>query len=165
MSEAWATGRLLVLLLAVAWAGAVDLRRRIIPNGLNLAAFAVLLALRLGEGASQAAASRGLWAPLAAGVLGGAALGGAMLALHVVTRGALGMGDVKLAGVIGTGLGLRLGLVALFLAFVVGALVSLVLLGLGRARLRDRLPFGPAMAVGTWLAALWGGPIGRWLFG
>lgn len=70
--------------------------------------------------------------------------------------GGLGWGDVKLAGMIGAFLGVRSTLVALFLAFLVGALVggALILFG-GRDR-RIPVPFGPFMALGAAAALFWG---------
>lgn len=74
----------------------------------------------------------------------------AMLLLHLLTRGGLGMGDVKLAG----GLGLYTGvlgpgatLVAGLLAILLGGLVAVALVLTRRARASTHLPFGPPMIV------------------
>lgn len=92
-----------------------------------------------------------------ASVLLGAALSGlgylaAMLVLHLLTRGGLGMGDVKLAG----GLGLYTGVLgpgatvaAAVLAILLGGLVAVVLVLLRRAVASTHLPFGPPMLVGA----------------
>jgi leader peptidase (prepilin peptidase)/N-methyltransferase len=65
------------------------------------------------------------------------------------------MGDVKLAGLLGLHLGwLGWGAVVVgaFAAFVVQAVVALVLLAARRIGLRGELPFGPAMLAGAALA-------------
>ena len=83
--------------------------------------------------------------------LGGAIVtGGTLLALRALTgaRG-LGLGDVKLAAVIGAGIGPAYGSVALGAAFLCGAAVGLARIALGRARLRDAVRFGPYLAAGT----------------
>jgi leader peptidase (prepilin peptidase)/N-methyltransferase len=74
----------------------------------------------------------------------------------------MGMGDVKLAGLIGLvlgSLGLRFVAVAAGLGFLaggVGALIALVLPGCGR---RSQIPFGPYLAAGAIVAALAAEPV------
>jgi prepilin signal peptidase PulO-like enzyme (type II secretory pathway) len=88
---------------------------------------------------------------LAAAVPGAAFAGGALLALHVLTRGrGIGLGDVKLAAGIGAGLGVAGGALALGGAFLFGAW----LLATRRARRGARLHFGPFLAAGTCVAVL-----------
>lgn len=84
----------------------------------------------------------------------GAAVGGASflaigyLAQLVFRRPALGMGDVKLAAALGTVLGPGYYFVSFFLlATVLGGLVGLVTMALGRARKDRYIPFGPMLAV------------------
>ena len=76
----------------------------------------------------------------------------AMLVLHLLTRGGLGMGDVKLAG----GLGLYTGVLgpgatvaAGVLAILLGGLVAVALVLTRRAHGSTALPFGPPMLVGA----------------
>jgi leader peptidase (prepilin peptidase)/N-methyltransferase len=71
----------------------------------------------------------------------------------------MGFGDVKLAGVLGLTLGwLGWGQLAIggFLGFFLGAVVGGLLMLLGRARRKSKIPFGPFMLVGALLAILWG---------
>lgn len=78
-------------------------------------------------------------------------------ALYVVARGSLGLGDVKLAAVLGLSLGwLSWGTVVIgfLFGFVIGAVVGLVLVAAGRIGRRDHLPFGPFLAAGTLLTLL-----------
>jgi leader peptidase (prepilin peptidase)/N-methyltransferase len=81
------------------------------------------------------------------------------LALALIGRGGMGMGDVKLAGVLGLYLG-ALGweqlVVGVLAAFVTGAIAGAITL-VARRSLRDRsLPFGPWMFVGAWIGIIGG---------
>ncbi len=89
-------------------------------------------------------------------VLAGLAAAGFFVVLAVVSKGAMGGGDIKLAALIGLVAGWPGVLVAVFVAFAVGAAVGLLLIGLGRLGRRDSLPFAPALAVGAATAALAG---------
>jgi leader peptidase (prepilin peptidase) / N-methyltransferase len=140
----------LLLTTAAVLLAVVDTRHRLLPDRVvlpALAAGAVLLAL--------AAATTGEWAALLRAVLGAAALFAGFLVLAVVSPSGLGMGDVKLAAVLGLYLG-WLGwdvvLAGALAAFVVQALAALVLLAARRVRRDGDLPFGPAMLVGAALA-------------
>lgn len=71
-------------------------------------------------------------------------------------QGGMGWGDIKLAAMIGAFLGPTSTVVALFAAFVSGALFGVVVLARGRDR-RVPVPFGPFMALGA-ILALFTGP-------
>lgn len=76
--------------------------------------------------------------------------GGALLVLHLCTHGrGIGLGDVKLAGVIGAGVANAAALEAIAFAFVAGALWALPMLAARRVRRRDRVPFAPFLALGA----------------
>lgn len=166
MPEALVAARFATFFAVLAWASITDLRTRLIPNALNLWGLLAVLALRLAEGlASAVPPAADWWGPERDGLLGAVALGLAMLALHFLSRGTLGMGDVKLSLVIGAALGPAGGGVAILIGFVAGAVLSLFLLAAGRVRLRDSLPFGPVLALGAVISALWGPSIAGWLGG
>ncbi|MHB1171172.1 MAG: prepilin peptidase [Lacisediminihabitans sp.] len=78
-----------------------------------------------------------------------------LLMLLMNLAGGMGMGDVKLAGVLGLSLGM-LGMGAAItgpaLAFLAGGIGGLVVLVLRRAGWRSRIPFGPFMLGGFWAA-------------
>ncbi|BDZ45117.1 hypothetical protein GCM10025866_10260 [Naasia aerilata] len=73
----------------------------------------------------------------------------------------MGMGDVKLAGVLGLFLGF-LGpaplLVGIFAAFLLGGIAGIVVLVARRGTRRTALPFGPWMLAGAWIGILAGEP-------
>lgn len=79
------------------------------------------------------------------------------LSLIVLTGGrGMGMGDVKLALVMGLILGWPRILVAVFLSFFIGAIVAVFLLAFGKKRFGQTVPFGPFLVIGTALALVWG---------
>ena len=134
---------LLVLLLALA---AIDLQRRVVPN--RIVATAAAWALVAGAVAEPA----GAIARLAAGVI---AFGG-LFALALGSRGGIGMGDVKLAGVMGLFLGPSVA-PALVAAFLAGSLAgAVVLLRRGAGARKQVLPFVPFLALGGLVGLLWG---------
>jgi len=88
-----------------------------------------------------------------------AALGasGFFLALVLVSKGRwMGMGDVKLAFLMGLILGWPNILAALFLAFLSGAVVGVALIIFGKKGLKSQIPFGPFLAGATVLVMLCG---------
>jgi prepilin signal peptidase PulO-like enzyme (type II secretory pathway) len=124
-------------------AAVADARSGLIPDALTRTTALAALGCAFANGL----------APLACG--GAYAVGGALLALHLLTRGrGLGLGDVKLGTAIGAGFGPAAGLVALGTAFVLGGAYASWLLFTRRARRGDAVRFGPFLAAGTFAAAL-----------
>ena len=80
-------------------------------------------------------------------------------------RTGLGGGDIKLAGLIGAALGAGGGMVAAFVGIMLGGVVAAGLLVSGRRQFGEYLPFGPFLAVGGIVAAVWGRPILEWYLG
>lgn len=71
----------------------------------------------------------------------------------------MGLGDVKLAGVLGFVLGWfgwSFLLIGFFLPFFIGGLISLILILFKMKSFRGGIPFGPSMFAGTWLAVIYG---------
>lgn len=133
----------------------IDLRHRRLPNAIVLPTAVVCAALIV------AAAIAG--APLDAvhAALGGVAFGGALLIVEVASRGGMGMGDVKLAGLIGLVVGavdLASVAVAAGAAILLGGLAAIVALVRGADR-RSALPFGPMLAAGALIGLFLGRPI------
>ena len=67
----------------------------------------------------------------------------------------MGFGDVKLAIFMGLFLGYPKIIIAFYIAFVVGALVSLILIILKKAGKKTPIPFGPFLILGTFVAWFW----------
>lgn len=134
------------LVIAGPWLAAVDLDVMRIPNRVLASTAAVT---------TVAVVAVALWAgePAAAilAALGGLLAGGVFAAIHLVTRGGVGMGDVKLAGVIGIAVG-PLGLNVVWLALLAGSVAAFVW-----AKVTKRsgpVPFGPWLLLGAWVACL-----------
>ncbi len=72
---------------------------------------------------------------------------------------AMGFGDVEIAAVIGWWLGWQNLLVALWVAFVLGAMVGLIRLVNRQAKLKSEMAFGPFLVLGSWSAFLFGAQI------
>jgi len=139
----------LLLAMAAVLLTVIDLRHRLLPDRIVLPTLVLGTALL-----AIAALADGAWTALLRAVLGAAALFAVYLVLAVISPSGLGMGDVKLAAVLGLFLGwLGWGavLVGAVAGFVVQAVLALVLLALGRVRRDSDLPFGPAMLVGAGL--------------
>lgn len=85
--------------------------------------------------------------------------------LIIITRGrGMGMGDAKLAFLIGLLLGFLKTLIAVYLAFLTGAIVSLILILLGIKKLKkDTIPFGPFLTGCTLLTYFFGNEISTFL--
>ena len=96
-------------------------------------------------------------------VLIGGGLGLAiMLLVALVSRGGIGWGDVKMAGLVGLLTGFPLVLVSLLLAVVGGGLIATVLLVLKLKQRRQTIPFGPFLSLGAMVTLLWGTSILNW---
>lgn len=102
------------------------------------------------------------WIPTLPMLLGGALGGGALLVLALLSPRAMGLGDVKLGAFLGLILGYPLVLVGLFLAFVLGGLVSAVLLATRRVQRGQAVAFGPYLALGGVVALLYGHSLLLW---
>jgi len=85
------------------------------------------------------------------------------LFIVLISRGKwMGIGDIKLAFLMGLFLGFPEVLVALFSAFFLGAIIGIGLIVFGKKSLKSEVPFGPFLATGTLIAFFWGPEIIRW---
>lgn len=141
----------------------IDLDVRRLPDAIVLPSYPVLAVLLVL--ASWDPGGEPQWVSIGRAVAGGTGLFLLYGVLMVVREGAMGFGDVKLAGLLGAALawlGWGAFTVGAFAGFLVGGLVSGVLMLTGRASLASRIPFGPWMLVGASLGvaageALWRG--------
>lgn len=124
-----------------------DLKKMLIPDRIVLPAIIIALAAK----------------PFAGNILTALGIAGFFYALILITKGkGMGGGDVKLGGFIGLGLGFPNGIVAIFLAFLLGAAFSIVALILRKKRLGQHIPFGPFLVLGSLIALFWGEKIINW---
>ena len=95
--------------------------------------------------------------------LEGGALGAAALALPwVIYRRGMGLGDVKLGGLMGLMTGYPLVLVAWLLAVITGGVVGAILLTFKIRKRKDPIPFAPFLATSAMVTLLWGQVIYQW---
>jgi leader peptidase (prepilin peptidase) / N-methyltransferase len=137
----------IVLILLVVPAALIDLEHRIIPN--RITALGAVLALVLGTALDPAGEPGRL--------IAGAAAGGFLLLAALAYPGGMGMGDVKLAAVMGLLLGSAVApaiLIALLLGVLVGAVV-IARKGAAEGR-KTAIPFGPFLAIGALVAVFAG---------
>ena len=80
----------------------------------------------------------------------------------IVSRGGMGLGDVKLAALIGLATGFPLVIVALIMGMILGGLVAVILLGFKVKKRKEAMPFGPFLAVTAIVTLLWGSDILNW---
>lgn len=155
-----------------------DLRHYLIPDKILFPAIAVsimyhVLSIMQAENDASYIIHNILYNYAGSGVIAS----GFFLALVLFSRGKwMGMGDVKLALLMGLILGWPHISAALFFAFMFGAIVGLVLIGSGslasflevklplrrRYSLKSQIPFGPFLIIGTFIALLWGSSIIKW---
>jgi leader peptidase (prepilin peptidase) / N-methyltransferase len=139
-----------VLILLVVPAALIDLEHRIIPN--RITAVGAVLALAIGLTLDPAGEPERL--------IAGAGAGGFLLLAALAYPGGMGMGDVKLAAVMGLFLG-RAVAPAVMLALLAGVLVGAVVIvrkGSPEGR-KTAIPFGPFLALGAIVAVYAGQPL------
>jgi len=138
-------GFLVVVLVAIS---IVDVRRRIVPNRLVLPAAAIVLAART------------LIHPSLVWIAGGAGAAALLLVAAIVRPGGMGMGDVKLALLLGVAVGRSVPL-ALVIALAAAMVPSIAILLRHGSRGRTMaIPFAPFLALGGLVALVVGGPLG-----
>ncbi len=172
---AWAlaTGQLalLPLLLVLGSAGValvvIDLDHHRLPNAIVLPLYPVTLI-----GLALAGLLSGEW-PIVPALIGALAWLLVVGLPWLVSGGrGMGMGDVKLAPVLGATLGwvaLASAIVGLLAGFILGAIVGIALMAIGRAGRRTALAFGPFLLIGALIGLLAGQPLASayqsWLAG
>ena len=151
--SSWELPAFLFLAGAGALLAVIDGQHKLLPDRVTLPSIgigALLLAV--------AAVATGNGAALLRAVLGAVVLYVVFVVLVLISPRSIGMGDAKLAALLGLYLGwLGWGvlLVGTAAGFVVQAVLALVLLATRRIGLRGELPFGPAMLIGAALVIGW----------
>lgn len=82
----------------------------------------------------------------------------------ITKKKGMGLGDVKLAFVLGLLLGFPKIAIALYTAFLTGATIGVILILGGKARLKSKLAFGPFLIFGTAISLLYETQILRWFY-
>ncbi len=150
----------LALLCGLVAITGIDLDHQIIPDVLSLPGLVIGFLFSL-------AAGHGRWLDSLLGILvgGGVFLVIILASALVLGQAGMGMGDVKLAAMIGAFLGWKLTILSALLAVLVGGPLAGVLLATGRKGRRDPVPFGPFLAFGGTVSLFWGETILAWYLG
>lgn len=146
----------------------VDLEHQIIPDEISLGGIAFGILASIVYPPIQNTASHHLaFVRSLEGLFAGGALFWSIRIVggRVFKKEALGFGDVKLMAAIGALLGPSLVLLAAFLAALIGSVMGLTLIAVGRAELGSRLPFGPFICLGAATAFLYGHRFIAWYLG
>lgn len=156
----------LIAYLPLAWVlvvlSFIDIDHKLLPNRIVLPALSAELVLF----ALAAALGPGMDAYL--GALAGMAGGfGAFFVLALISPRGMGMGDVKLAAVLGLALGYfgtARTFIGFFLGFLIGAAGGIALIAARKGGMKSYIPFGPYMAVGALISIFFGAPlVDAWL--
>lgn len=126
------------------WLAAIDLRERILPNRIVLPVTVALLA------------AHALLTPRSAlqYVIAAAVAGVVFLVPALIRPGSLGMGDVKLAMMLGAALGSAVVAALTLGLFATGVFAVVLVATRGRAALKTQIPLGPFLAAGAILLLL-----------
>ncbi len=130
---------------------AIDLELQIIPNKIMYPSIVVALAAM-----GAVALARGDYRIFTDSLIGFAVVAVPWALLAMVFPRGFGMGDAKLAAFTGTILGWRSELVGFFIGILLGALVGVILMAVGKKGRKSRIPFGPFLAAGALVALFWG---------
>jgi leader peptidase (prepilin peptidase)/N-methyltransferase len=142
----------LVFVTTLAAITLTDLEQRIIPNRILLASALIGIAIAAVADPSS----------LPERAIAAAAAGGLLLVTALVYPSGMGMGDVKLAALMGLYLGAAVA-PALLVGFLAGALVGLVMVAREGVSARKKgVPFGPFLALGGLVGLLAGNEIIDW---
>jgi leader peptidase (prepilin peptidase)/N-methyltransferase len=141
-AAAWALVQVVLVALA-----AIDVATRLLPNRITLPVTLLALLLRVADERSS----------LVEVVVAGLASFAFFFAVAIVVRGGFGMGDVKLAAMLGFLLGKAV-IPAIVVGVVAGGVWSAMLLATRRAGMRSSIAYGPFLCLGGATAILFSSP-------
>jgi leader peptidase (prepilin peptidase)/N-methyltransferase len=138
---------------------AIDLEHHLLPNAITLPGIVVGFVFSVFTVPGWLASLIGILAG------GGMLWGIAEAYFRIRHEEGLGMGDVKMLGMIGAFLGWKLMLLTLVLASVAGSLIGIALIVTKRGDMKYALPFGTFLALGAGAAMTVGPSILNWYLG
>ncbi|MFJ7828986.1 prepilin peptidase [Peribacillus sp. NPDC097197] len=148
-SELWMAWALISLLMIIFVS---DMAYMLIPDKILLFFAVVFLFLRVFYPLSP------WWDSILGAVVGF----GLLLLIAVASKGGMGGGDIKLFGVLGFALGLKLVLLSFLFATFYGAFLGIIGILTGMIKKKTAIPFGPYIVFGTLTAYFWGDSILQW---
>ncbi len=127
----------------------IDYKLQIIPNRLTLTMFEIGLVIAFLYGLSDVAISINMLLGMLAG--GGIFLVITFLGGLVYGKEAMGLGDVKLMGALGLYFGLTNIIFIALISFLVGAVLSIILLITKIKKMDEYIPFGPFIVIAVFI--------------
>lgn len=79
----------------------------------------------------------------------GAVAGAGIISVIILVTGGMGWGDAEISGMCGLFLGFRLSFYMLFVSFILGGLIGIILIVTGKKSRKDYIPFGPYLAIAS----------------
>ena len=128
----------------------IDYKLQIIPNRLNLAMFEIGAIIAFLYGISDIAITIDMIFGMIAG--GGIFLLITLIGGLIYRKEAMGFGDVKLMGALGLYFGLPTIIVITLVSFLIGAILSILLLVTKIKKMNEYIPFGPFIVLGTFIS-------------
>ena len=125
----------------------IDYKLQIIPNRLNLTMFEIGLVFTFIYGFFDTAISINMLLGMLAG--GGIFLAITLLGGLIYGKEAMGLGDVKLMGALGLFFGLTNIIIIALLSFLIGAILSILLIVTRIKKMDEYIPFGPFIVIGA----------------
>jgi len=149
--------RIIILTILLIPITIIDIKKKIIPNTLVIAGAVsgiILLCLDFN------------WTYIWGMVFGlGLFIAIILLSELIMKKQGMGEGDAKLMGVVGILLGLPNTILTTLLSFFIGAIFSVIALASKKAEAGAEIPFGPFIAAGAIISAIWGQAIIAWYIG
>ncbi|MCI8272631.1 MAG: prepilin peptidase [Clostridia bacterium] len=128
----------------------IDYKLLIIPNRLNLTMFEIGLVIAFLYGASNVAITIDMLFGMLAG--GGIFLAITLIGGLIYGKEAMGLGDVKLMGALGLYFGLTNIIIIAMIAFLVGAIMGVILIVSKIKKSDEYIPFGPFIVIATFVS-------------
>jgi len=123
-----------------------DFKWQIIPDRFSLPAIAIILILNFFAGVSVYSMA-----------IGAAIAGGFFLLQFLISKGRwIGGGDIRLGALIGVALGFQKTILALLISYVLGAVISLILIYLQKKKMDSEIAFGTFLICGSFAALFFG---------
>jgi len=134
-----------ILFSALLVASMIDFKWKIIPNGIVifLLVAGIIYMMVFSKTFSDS-------------LIGFLAVSVPLFLVNIITKGQMGMGDVKLMAVSGLIIGWQHILLALMIGSIIGSIIGLSLIVLKVTSRKEQIPFGPYLSIGIMVSALWG---------